>query len=117
VSASATQNVAPNALASAGRARAGSAAACAAAPPMLPPKPGSRAVMARVRVTASSAVPSEPAMRWMVPIAAVAAGMARRSIAPNAAAMDGVMVAPMPAPMSSSAAARYQYPVPAVSWV
>ena len=38
-------------------------------------------------------------MRWMVPIAAAAAGMAVRSMAPNAAAMDGVMVAPIPAPI------------------
>jgi hypothetical protein len=60
---SATQNVAPNASASAGRARAGSAAASAPAPVMLPPDPGSRTPIACCRVTASSAVPSEPAMR------------------------------------------------------
>jgi hypothetical protein len=59
----ATQNVAPNASARAGRARAGSAAASAPAPVMLPPKPGSRALIACCRVIASSAVPSEPAMR------------------------------------------------------
>ena len=59
----ATQNVAPNASASAGRARAGSAAASAPTPVMLPPKPGSRVLIACCRVTASSAVPSEPAMR------------------------------------------------------
>src|SRR5215472_3586756 len=60
---SATQNVAPNASASAGRARAGSAAASAPAPVMVPPKPGSRVLIACCRVTASRAVPSEPAMR------------------------------------------------------
>jgi flavin-binding monooxygenase-like protein len=60
---SATQNVAPNASASAGRTRSGSAAASALAPVMLPPKPGSRALIACCRVTASSAVPSEPAIR------------------------------------------------------
>ena len=59
----ATQNVAPNASASAGRARAGSAAASAPTPVMLPPKPGSRVLIACCKVTASSAVPSEPAMR------------------------------------------------------
>src|SRR5437764_13298765 len=47
---SATQNVAPNASASAGRARAGSAATSAPAPVMLPPKPGSRAPIACCRV-------------------------------------------------------------------
>jgi hypothetical protein len=44
----------------------------------------------------------------MVLIAAVAAGMAGRSMALNAAAMDGVMVAPIPTPMISNATARYQ---------
>ena len=44
----------------------------------------------------------------MVLIAAVASGMAGRSTAPNAAAMAGVMVAPIPAPMISSATAKYQ---------
>jgi len=44
----------------------------------------------------------------MVLIAAVAAGMARRSMAPKAAAMAGVMVAPIPTPMISNATARYQ---------
>src|SRR5262249_54057296 len=103
--------------AGAGGAGPGAAGGTAAGPPMLPWKPGRFAAMACCRVIASSAVPSEPAMRWMVPIVAVAAPMAGRSMDWNAAAMDGVIVAPIPAPMSSSATARYQYAVVAVIWV
>ena len=84
---------------------------------MPPWKPGTWVDMARWRVTASSAVPSEPARRWMVLIALVPAGMSVRSIDWKAAAIDGMIVAPSPAPMSSSAPARYQYAVTAVSWV
>ena len=78
---------------------------------MPPPKPGSPAVMARWRVTASSAVPSEAARRWMVLMALVADPMAVRPAAWKAAAIDGVIVAPSPAPISSSAPARYAYGV------
>ena len=107
VRASASQNVTPNACASTSSAPARPAAS-APARAMPPRKPGSPAVMARWSVTASSAVPSEAASRWMVPIALVAEGMAARPIAWKAAAIDGVMVAPSPAPISSSAPARYQ---------
>jgi flavin-binding monooxygenase-like protein len=49
--------------ADAGYRRTGPTAASAPAPAMLPPKPGSRALIACCSVIASSAVPSEPAMR------------------------------------------------------
>jgi len=99
--------VTPNACARPGSALA-LVAASSPASPMLPWKPGSAAAMARCRVTASSAVPRAPASRCTVLIALAADGMAARSIVWNAAAIEGVMVAPSPAPMSSSAPARYQ---------
>ena len=107
MSASATQNVVPNAWARAGRARAGSAAAIAAAPPMLPWKPGRCAAMACCKVIASSAVPSEPAIRWMVPIVAVAAPMVRRrrTMRRTNGSADGAPVFAGIAP--AGAAARY----------
>jgi DNA invertase Pin-like site-specific DNA recombinase len=82
------------------RQRAGPAGRERAAWATPPPKPGSPAVMARWRVTASSAVPSEPASRWTVPMALGAYRTAARPAACKAAAIDGVMVVPSPVPLT-----------------
>ena len=79
--------------------------AAAAAAWLIPPRnPGSRAVIACCRTTATSAEPSAPADRWTTLMALVAWPMAAGGRSWNAAAMAGVIVVPRPAPIRNTAA-------------
>jgi hypothetical protein len=91
MSATATQKVLPNAVATA-----------AALPGWL----SWLAVMECCSAMANNAVPIAPAMRCRVFSALVARGSSAGATAWNAAAMDGAIVLPMPAPIRNSAAAR-----------
>src|SRR4051794_34183680 len=88
----ATQNVCAN------------ASARAAAPPP-------SVSIERWRTTASSAVPSDPASRWITLIALVACATASRGTAAKATAIDGMIVPPSPSPITNSAAASERYGV------
>ena len=91
MSATATQNVWPNAAASAW---------------VLPGWLDWLAVMACCSRMANSAVPMAPAMRCRVFSVLVALGISAGNTALNAAAMDGEIVLPIPAPSTNSAAPR-----------
>src|SRR5262249_61527137 len=88
--AEATQKVVANALAIAGVVW-GALWASAAAWPMPPWRRGIPLLSARWRTTARSAVPSEPATRWMTLMEVVAAGIWGWARSWKAAAIVGVM--------------------------
>src|SRR5262249_59319284 len=73
--------------------------------------PGGEPVMLPCRTTASRAEPTDPATRWTTLMALVACPMTARGRSWKAAAMDGVIVAPSPAPTRNNARASDQYGV------
>jgi len=75
--------------------------------PWTPPwKSGTFVAIARCRLIASRAVPIAPATRWTTVRALVPLGVSRRESVWKAAAIEGMIVLPIPRPTTNRATAK-----------
>src|SRR5205823_13656800 len=98
-----TQNAVPKEAASAGAACVRPACDSALIAPIPPWKPGRLDAIDRWRTTARSAVPTEPAIRWITLMELVAWATASRGTVLYATAIAGTIVLPRPRPITNKA--------------